>query len=866
MWCLSTHSLQIGTSAMDCKADDTDDIGIAAQLAANMDTSTQAGQSSPQTSVDRLAWDLIQDSPQPVISESGTEKRDFDSSFPLSPGRDAKRLCSRSPVHLVPSNDNGGAVDNSNIKSEDAIEALQTGSASSLNPLQAGLVVETDAPTIIVTSSSEKIKRLDHSCDEICRHLNLIKQLTPSGQIDRVAAMILVNELASLMATESSIPPEEIDQMKCNIAKIYPIATSPNKVEIGGANSQAAPSAISSISELTPVPSDIFTLPPSRGASEAVTSSPKFENRSTQTEEAAIDTEKDALALPDARYNGLSDIDLWERELESIRRLQPLVDGSYKTVNVPLRVPTSQPASASQRTPVSTQQGLKYKLSFVPKVKPIPGYALRFNAVAGGIWGNKDHDVISVHDTSDDEVEEIRARASHVGGGDRDTSQIQYSISDEDEETSLHNPRFRHELQLDGNSYSMNDYEDHDIDEDIQGEVVMYRNRPTPAPARHDYDDLEYGSLFYDEESDSSSFIGNELGESSGSGIWDPPNTNVHGSTMVMNEGNAIRRDRSRSPVYQLARVVDKRPYREERHYKRHQPPAQTLREKHPGRVYVQGTSAFARNMNQYGQVKHRYIRDEPESSQFYGYDIAPKEADSTLRYQDRFNNIGEIPGPKTSLRLDLDRYVKDTGINDDVMGMERDIESVYEETFYAGETLDEEQALRSSWANKPTTLYKGFPLVENIGFVAIENQARPAGDCYWRALAYILYGQTTRWDLIKADHQAYLRHVLGDKTHPRHELHAKLNTQFFESNGPAIGKFKANLWQLLHMPHSWTPGAMQQVTADLYNIHLVTFEYDKDKNLCSNVSVRGAYNSRHVFMLFDGSHFQPLAVNEYLG
>ncbi|KAI1740146.1 hypothetical protein F4680DRAFT_419806 [Xylaria scruposa] len=490
------------------------------------------------------------------------------------------------------------------------------------------------------------------------------------------------------------------------------------------------------------------------------------------------------------------------------------------------------------------------------KLKSTPGPALRFSAVAGGNRGNKDHDIISVHDTSDDEVEEIHACASRVGGGDYNMNQVRRAISDGGRETNFHDPCFRHELQLDGNNGAMNQ---------VQRAI-------SDGGEETNFHDLEYGSIYHDDESDESSLIGDESGESSGSGSWDPPNTNVHGRTMVVDERNAARRDRSCSPGYQLARAVGKRPYREERYYhheyKRHQSPAQTRREKHPGRVYVKGPLAFARNTNQYGQVQQRYMRDEPESSQFYGYSSTckPKEAESTLRYQDRFSNVGEIPGPKTSLRLDLDHYVKDTSINNDALGMEWNIENVHEETFYAGETLDEEQALRSSWAKEPTTLYKGFPLVENIGFVAIGNHARPEGDCYWRALAYILYGQSTRWDLIKADHQAYLRHVLGDKTHPRHELYAKLNTQFFESNGPALGKFKANLWQLLHMPHSWTPGVMQQVTADLYNIHLVTFEYRRDNNLCSNVSVRGAYNSRHVFMLFDGSHFQPLAVNEYLG
>ncbi|KAI1749471.1 hypothetical protein F4782DRAFT_533429 [Xylaria castorea] len=866
-----------------------------------MDSSTQADQPSPQPSVDRLAWDLMQDSPQPAISESGTEKRDFDSSFPLSPGQGAKRLCSRFPVHLVPGNTNGDALDNSSINIEDAIEddgtstahmpceTLQTRPTLLLDPLTPQ-EAPIDAPKTNATSHIDDIKQLEHSRNKICKHIDIIKQNTPNCQIDRDTATILVNELADLMAAEGSVPPVEIVQMRINIAKLYHVVTSPCRLEAGQVNPQMAPSSISSISELTPIPSDIYTLPPSRRGSEAVTFSPKLENRCIQTEEATIGIENDALVLPDARYNGLSDIELWERELESIRRLQPIVDGSYTTVNVPLRASTSQLAPANRSVPVSTQQGLKNNFNFMSKLKSTPGPALRSSAVAGGSRGSKGYDVISVHDTSDDEVEDMHARVSHVsGGGDLiyGINQVQYATSNEDEETNFHVPRFRHELQLDGNNDAINrfpDYGDKDMHENIQGEeVIQYANQPTASTARRDYKPFDDGRSYQGEESDDSLFFGGESGEPDGSRRWDPSSITPHGYTMVTNKGITGRRDRSRSPGYQLARLVKTPPYREERHHhhedKRHQSPAWAHREKryHKRRIYVKRGPAFARNVNQYGQVRQRYMRDEPESPQFYGYSgkWSPEEVESTLRYQDRFNNVGEIPGPKSSLRLDLDGYIKDSGINDDALGLERDIESVHENTFYAGETIDEEQALHSSWANKPTTLYKGFPLVENIGFVAIRNNAKPEGDCYWRALAYILSGQPTRWDLIKADHQAYLRHVLSDKTHPRHELYAKLNAQFFETHGTALSDgsfnvtstFKANLWQLLHIPHSWTPGVMQQVTADLYNIHLVTFEYHKRNNMCLNVSVRGAYNSRHVFMLFmDGGHFQPLAVNEYLG
>jgi len=272
--------------------------------------------------------------------------------------------------------------------------------------------------------------------------------------------------------------------------------------------------------------------------------------------------------------------------------------------------------------------------------------------------------------------------------------------------------------------------------------------------------------------------------------------------------------------------------------------------------------------------IKRRYVRDEPENIQFYGYTVgtAPQLVEKELRYQDRYTDVGEIPGPKSGLRLQLDKYVRDSGIKS-ATGLENKIEHALKRTYYGSQTFNEEQAFTDYWKkDREITLLKGFPLVESVPFAALGNYGKPDGDCYWSALAYILQGNRKRWNVVKAEHLEYLYHVLSDKTHPRYDLYAnKLNTRFFESHGATVRDshltiFKANLWQLLHLPHSWTPGVMQQITADLYNIHLVTFGYNSTENLCTEVNVRGAYNSRHVFMLFlDNEHFQPLTPNEHL-
>lgn len=96
-------------------------------------------------------------------------------------------------------------------------------------------------------------------------------------------------------------------------------------------------------------------------------------------------------------------------------------------------------------------------------------------------------------------------------------------------------------------------------------------------------------------------------------------------------------------------------------------------------------------------------------------------------------------------------------------------------------------------------------------------------------------------------------------------------------------------------MAHTWTPALMQQITADLYNICVVTFSVtrkkgpndddddggfdvvivdddDVDENEINNnnnepiihevteTTMRGAYNSRHIFLAYmDNVHFQPM-------
>ncbi|KAI1352412.1 hypothetical protein F5Y01DRAFT_280027 [Xylaria sp. FL0043] len=453
---------------------------------------------------------------------------------------------------------------------------------------------------------------------------------------------------------------------------------------------------------------------------------------------------------------------------------------------------------------------------------------------------------------------------------------------EDDEETSMRGDHSSYKNPSKENSGTIDDlldYEDINPDDDIGKDEGEYPNHTFSMGlfrGNDDTDDDYNNASHQDNQSDRNVLNYNDvMGSSSSRHRGRATHAHTTGSYGRNNAG----RSRSRSPDSQYQRgSYSEKPHRENRYYsgryQNNNSPTWAGPEKpyDAGRIYIKDVySAPTRQETSYEYMRQRYIRDEPQDLSFYGYSNGARsigKAKKELRYQDRLGDVGEVPGPKSSLRLKLDEYMRDVGSN--AVGLELAIKRIMQETFYASETFDEEQALQEM-AKQPTKSYKGFPLVEEIGFITVENRAKTEGDCYWRALAHILHGKSSRWNMIKADHLVYVQHVLSDKTHPRHQLYAKLNTQFFDSNGGTLKNamtpgFKANIWQLLHLPHCWTPGVMQQITADLYNIHLVTFAYDRSKNLCSEVSVRGAYNSRHVFMLFtDNCHFQPLAVNEYL-
>lgn len=274
-------------------------------------------------------------------------------------------------------------------------------------------------------------------------------------------------------------------------------------------------------------------------------------------------------------------------------------------------------------------------------------------------------------------------------------------------------------------------------------------------------------------------------------------------------------------------------------------------------------------------------------------------------------SSAGKWPGPTVpdDMRFDLEQFRKDygwTSTNPGELGNFAGEFQAARRDFYHSKHDQEDMILADAedppevtegWGlSKPTSssylhqekytgpcqLYKGFPMVENVTFVAHENLSNSisGGCCYWTALALLLYGDAEQWLRVKADHLAHFGRVLVNEEHPRYELYTKLNSKMYnvragypanhKENEELLPTFCANLWMVLKLPGVYVPMQMLDITADLYEAYITVYsmglEEEEEENKVKEVRTRGAYNGRHLAMMYaDGNHFRPMVPNEFL-
>ncbi|KAJ8125484.1 hypothetical protein O1611_g8156 [Lasiodiplodia mahajangana] len=665
-----------------------------------IDLSTQTHSLSPQT--------LSEQPPLSPKSDSCTPmKRDFESAFPeLSPSPVVKRLRSNSagfsysgPQDGNVSNNNIAISDNADISCETA--QTQPGSYQDIQstPTTETKTAEADDPT-----NPNYAERLcDYSRNEISKHIAIIKQFSRGDEIDLRTTDMLVDEIMALTAVSSTMQ-TEIAGLRWRISfrlggiSISPAGLEPNKTPTVSPLSEPTSSTLKFI--------DVATSPIVGAESE---------DMATQTQ-------------PAAASRSINDNEIWERELELIRRPQPLLRGPCTIVNVPLRKAVSRLAPTSCGVMASASNNVKDEYNILLQSKPGSGH--------------NNLPVINLSDT-EDETEGRHTRSSQLVGGGGFTYGMdgpQFVASDEDEEEgeprmsiSYQGPRHQRQISSnDGIVGDLPDYSDYETYDDTKETSYAEHTNTSIAPTGRHY---HFGVVHnpynqQNKESEASLFVHDDvIGVSGSKNRGRSLASREYATTPHMKR--AFGGDRSRSPVYR--QPLREASYRKSRDYPHRYMGEDTKEESHlsaltqarhkildfGGRRERDG-SAWLRGGDSYSRKNQRYMREEQEDPSFYGYNTSEASTVNTrrgLRYQDRITDAGEIPGPEAGLRLKLDDYVHDTGINKEIVGLEQGIKHIIHKTFFSAHIIDEEQAWNCGWANDFPKLYKGFPLVENIEF-----------------------------------------------------------------------------------------------------------------------------------------------------
>lgn len=299
------------------------------------------------------------------------------------------------------------------------------------------------------------------------------------------------------------------------------------------------------------------------------------------------------------------------------------------------------------------------------------------------------------------------------------------------------------------------------------------------------------------------------------------------------------------------------------------------------------------------------------EHHTFYGIDAATsaETAKQQLQFHIRTTDIGQYPSPAVGLRLDISllrdalgtrgpRHPKMlAGVNNTMRAMD-----------WSRRPRTLENSLQDFWLRDParnSPLLYGFPLMEEVAFYRVGNYYGTPSDCYWKAVAYHVYGGHRYAARVKAEHLEYFSWVLGMRSHPRYNQYTAWNSQFSATtvtNGDGSNSIATllNLYQQLRIPDTWTSSRMFHITADLYNLYIVVYSLGaldatqraalqatsagqaspagrarspirgaKDEipstSFVQYPRIYGSYNARHVFFLYvNDNHYQPMVPNEY--
>jgi hypothetical protein len=244
-------------------------------------------------------------------------------------------------------------------------------------------------------------------------------------------------------------------------------------------------------------------------------------------------------------------------------------------------------------------------------------------------------------------------------------------------------------------------------------------------------------------------------------------------------------------------------------------------------------------------------------------------------------NVTPQPPGPLTPMRPEVKNIREKIGYTKPFEEQfPQEILAAKIDTFLDQETMFQEPDWKDYLPQRTRNplLYKGFPMVEDVVFIKHPNywdendvgKDIESGQCYWLAVALLLYGNASAWLRVKAEHLSYLENVLRKPDHPRHAFYARANQAYTHTGATGPGGMAwtgdVNLWEKLLIPGCWANEDLCRLTADVYSVFLVLYKYDSDgnnpkwMNKVYDMKTFGSYNTRHIFMCyFVGLHPFPL-------
>lgn len=257
--------------------------------------------------------------------------------------------------------------------------------------------------------------------------------------------------------------------------------------------------------------------------------------------------------------------------------------------------------------------------------------------------------------------------------------------------------------------------------------------------------------------------------------------------------------------------------------------------------------------------------------------------ANDKIKYQDQsLARARKYPSRQNGMGFDMARLRRDMGWTSAVRTLQ-DVQPSWDHgMFMQHPPLGFDEAVSRNWSRDSSSacLLSGFPMLGDVVMYRAMNYGGARSSCFFKALAYLVYGDQSLYQRVQSEHLQHFSDVLEWVDHPRHEMYTMLNRQFWNTtisteaslaNNPPIRDVEAmaNTYQILSIPQAWMPLDLLDITADLYNLFIVVYTItespSQDQPLVTEVNVKGSYNARHVFLLFNGFHYQPMVPNEFL-